>query len=67
MKIEYIYQWQAINKHGKAITGESIGHSKKVYFNTSAILIFSPIPLSVKKLFITAKKKWLIACILFTS
>ncbi|KLU16412.1 MULTISPECIES: protein transport protein HofC [Xenorhabdus] len=57
MKIEYIYQWQAINKHGKAITGESIGHNKKSVFQYLSHLDLQPYTIKCKKIIYYSKKE----------
>ncbi|PHM61603.1 protein transport protein HofC [Xenorhabdus ishibashii] len=57
MKIEYIYQWQAINKNGKAITGESIGYSKKSVFQYLSHLDLQPYTIKCKKIIYYSKKE----------
>ncbi|AYA40885.1 protein transport protein HofC [Xenorhabdus nematophila] len=50
MKIEYIYQWQAINNKGRAITGESIGYSKKNIFQQLSYLDLQPYSIKCKRM-----------------
>ncbi|WP_237385644.1 protein transport protein HofC [Xenorhabdus sp. Sc-CR9] len=49
MKIEYIYQWQAINNKGKIIAGESIGYSKKSVFRYLGHLDLQPYSIKCKR------------------
>ncbi|MDC9580978.1 protein transport protein HofC [Xenorhabdus sp. PR6a] len=57
MKIEYIYQWQAINQNGKAIKGECIGHSKRSVFQHLSHLDLQPYTIKCKKIIYYSKKE----------
>ncbi|OTA17128.1 type IV pilus biogenesis protein PilC [Xenorhabdus vietnamensis] len=57
MKIEYIYQWQAINKKGNSIKGESIGHSKKSVFQYLSYLDLQPYAIKCKKIIYYSEKE----------
>ncbi|SFN77732.1 protein transport protein HofC [Xenorhabdus japonica] len=57
MKIEYIYQWQAINKKGNAIKGESIGRSKKSIFQYLSRLDLQPYAIKCKKIIYYSEKE----------
>ncbi|MDX7991674.1 protein transport protein HofC [Xenorhabdus littoralis] len=57
MKIEYIYQWQAVSNKGKVITGESIGHSKKSVFQQLSYLELQPYVIKYKKIIHYSKKE----------
>ncbi|OTA21810.1 type IV pilin biogenesis protein [Xenorhabdus beddingii] len=57
MKIEYLYEWQAINGNGKAIKGETIGHSKKSVFQRLSYLDLQPYSIKCKKLIHYSEKE----------
>ncbi|WP_340615434.1 protein transport protein HofC [Xenorhabdus entomophaga] len=57
MKIEYIYQWQAVNNKGKSIKGESIGHSKKSVFQHLNYLDLQPYSIKCKKVIHYSEKE----------
>ncbi|AOM41070.1 protein transport protein HofC [Xenorhabdus hominickii] len=57
MKIEYIYQWQAINNKGKIIKGKSIGHSKKRIFQHLSHLDLQPYTIKCKKIIQYSEKE----------
>ncbi|CDG20350.1 Component in type IV pilin biogenesis, transmembrane protein [Xenorhabdus poinarii G6] len=57
MKIEYIYQWQAVNKKGNTIKGESIGYSKKSVFQYLSHLDLQPYVIKCKKIIYYSEKE----------
>ncbi|CDG95939.1 hypothetical protein XBP1_1760009 [Xenorhabdus bovienii str. puntauvense] len=57
MKMEYIYQWQAVNKKGNIVKGESIGQSRQSVFQHLSHLDLQPYTIKCKKLIHYSEKE----------
>ncbi|WP_416776612.1 protein transport protein HofC [Xenorhabdus budapestensis] len=57
MKMEYIYQWQAVNKKGSIIRGESIGRNKHSIFQYLSQLDLQPYTIKCKKFIYYSEKE----------
>ncbi|CBJ82579.1 component in type IV pilin biogenesis,transmembrane protein [Xenorhabdus bovienii str. Jollieti] len=57
MKMEYIYQWQAVNKKGNIVKGESIGQSRQNVFQYLSHLDLQPYTIKCKKLIHYSEKE----------
>ncbi|PHM31131.1 protein transport protein HofC [Xenorhabdus innexi] len=57
MKIEFIYQWKAVNKKGSIITGENIAQNRKFIFNHLSQLDLQPYAIKRRQIIFYSEKE----------